>query len=308
MRVRATFVKKTMTSYEKALINPRQFISLTSLSVEQFDILLPIFESKWNYFIEKYNLDGTPRMRKYVPKNEAQLTKVCDKLFFILFYKKTHSLQEVMAFQFDLDVSMANKWIHVLSPLLDKSLEKYTPSSNLKEVDFQVDKEYIIDGSECPIQRDSYHQEEHYSGKKKTHTMKSTVIVSTIGLVVWLSQTFTGKVHDKAMVENLKFESPITLLADLGYKGWKPKNVTLILPHKKPRNTKTEKKYLTQDQKNYNKELSKRRVKVENVLAHIKILRIVKDKNRNYRLGFREKLMKTACSLYNFRKINHKIV
>jgi hypothetical protein len=76
----------------------------------------------------------------------------------------------------------------------------------------------------------------------------------------------------------------------------------LILPHKKPRNTKTEKRQLTQDQKDFNREPSKKRVKVENVLAHIKILRIIKDKNRNSRFGFRENLMKTACGLYNFRQ------
>ena len=297
-----------MTSYEKARTNNRQFNSLTSLSVEQFDILLPIFESKWENFIEKYNLDGTPRMRKYVPKNEAQLTNVWDKLFFILFYKKTNSLQEVMAFQFDLDVSMANKWIHILSPILDKSLEKYAPPSDIQKVDFQPFGEYIIDGTECPIQRDSYNQKEHYSGKKKTHTMKSTLIVSTIGFIVWLGQTFTGKVHDKTMVEDLKFKVSITLLADLGYKGWTPQNVQLILPHKKPRNTKKEKKYLNQEQKDFNQKLSKRRVKVENVLAHVKILRIIKDKNRNYRFGFREKLIKMACSMHNFRKLNPKIV
>lgn len=91
-------------------------------------------------------------------------------------------------------------------------------------------------------------------------------------------------------------------MADLGFQGWKPQNLTLILPHKKPRNTKTEKKELTKDQKDFNKELSKKRVKMENVLAHIKILRIVKDKNRNYRLGFRENLMKTDCGLCNFRQ------
>jgi hypothetical protein len=306
--VRATFVKKAMTSYEKARTKERQFIALTSLTINQFDTLLPIFESKWESFIEKFNLDGTPRQRKYVPKNEEQLTNVWDKLFFILFYKKTNSLQEVVALQFDLDVSMANKWIHILSPILDKALEKFSPSSDLQQVDFQLDEEYIIDGSECPIQRDSYHQQDDYSGKKKTHTMKSTLIVSTLGLIVWLSQSFTGKVHDKTMVEDLEFHAPITLLADLGYKGWKPKNITLILPHKKPRNTKTEKKYLTQEQKDFNKDLSKRRVKVENVLAHVKILRIIKDRNRNYRFGFREKLMKTACSLYNFRKNTPKIV
>jgi DDE superfamily endonuclease/Helix-turn-helix of DDE superfamily endonuclease len=291
-----------MTSYEKARNNPRQFKSLTSLSIEKFDILLPTFESKWESFIEKYNLDGTPRLRKYVPKNEKQLPTVGDKLFFLLFYKKTHSLQEVMAFQFDLDVSMVNKWIHILTPLLNKSLEKYIPKTTIEDIDFQIDEVYIIDGTERPIQRDTYDQETFYSGKKKVHTLKNALIVSTLGLIMWLGETHVGKVHDKPMVKSLKFNTPITLLADLGFKGWKPQNVTLILPHKKPRNTKTEKKDLTQDQKDFNRELSKKRVKVENVLAHIKILRIVKDKNRNYRFGFRENLMKTACGLYNFRQ------
>ena len=50
---------------------------------------------------------------------------------------------------------------------------------------------------------------------------------------------------------------------------------------------------MTQEQKDFKKELYKKRVKVEDVLAHIKILRIVKDKNRNYRFEFRENLIKT---------------
>ena len=62
-------------------------------------------------FIEKYNRDLTPRVRKYVPKNDKQLPTVGDKLFFLLL---THPLQEVMAFigtatRFDLDVLIVNK-------------------------------------------------------------------------------------------------------------------------------------------------------------------------------------------------------
>jgi hypothetical protein len=109
-------------------------------------------------------------------------------------------------------------------------------------------------------------------------------------------------VHDKTMVESLRFHTRVEILADLGFLAWKPSKVNLILPYKKPPNTKNQNKELTQAQKEFNKALSKKRVKVENVLAHVKILRIVKDKNRNYRLGFRENLMKTACGLYNFRK------
>jgi hypothetical protein len=294
--------------YIKARQNERQFKALTSLSLEQFDVLLSIFEFKWEEFIQKFNLDGSPRMRKYVPKNEKQLPTVADKLFFILFYQKTNSLQEVVASYFDLDVSMTNKWIHILSPILDKSLEKYAPKSRMEDVELKKDETYITDGSERPIQRDTYQQEEYYSGKKGTHTMKNALLITTLGLILWLGATHVGKVHDKPMVENLNFHTPIRLLADLGFLGWNPKNVQLVLPHKKPRNTKTQKRELTQEQKDFNKELSKKRVKVENVLAHVKILRIVKDKNRNYRFGFRENLMFSACSLYNFRLKHSKIV
>ena len=138
--------------------------------------------------------------------------------------------------------------------------------------------------------------------------MNNALIISTLGLIVWLSVTHVGRVHDKKMVEKLNINTSIILLADLGFFGWHPKNVNLILPYKKPRNTKTEKRELTQEQKDFNKQLAKKRVKVENVLAHVKVLRIVKDKNRNYRIGFRENLMLTACSMYNFRLKNPKIV
>jgi DDE superfamily endonuclease/Helix-turn-helix of DDE superfamily endonuclease len=301
-------LQKKIMQYLKTRQNERQFKALTSLSLEQFDALLPIFECKWEDFIEKFNLDGTPRMRKYVPKNEKQLPTVADKLFFVLFYQKTNSLQEVVAAHFDLDVSMVNKWIHILSPILDKSLEKYAPKSRIEEVKFEKDETYITDGSERPIQRDTYQQEEFYSGKKGTHTMKNALLITTIGLIVWLGATHIGKTHDKKLVENLHFKTPIKILADLGFLAWNPKNVELILPYKKPRNTKTEKRDLTQEQKDFNLQLSKKRVKVENVLAHVKIFRIVKDRNRNYRFGFRENLMFTACAMYNFRLNYSKIV
>ena len=294
--------------YEKARTNERQFKALTSLTIEQFDLLLPTFEIKWEIFIEKFNLDGTPRVRKYVPKNGEQLPTVAQKLFFILFYKKTNSLQEAMALQFELDVSMVNKWIHVLSPILEKSLEKHIPPSRIELSDFQENETYIVDATERPIQRDTYDQELFYSGKKKMHTLKNILIVSTIGMIVWLGETAAGSSHDKSMVNEIQFKTPISILADLGFLGWKPANVTLTLPHKKPRNSKKVKRELSQEQKDFNTSLARKRVKIENVLAHVKTLRIVKDRSRNYRFGFRENLMKTACGLYNFRKTHLSVV
>lgn len=294
--------------YEKARKNERQFKALTSLTIEQFDLLLPAFGMKWETFIEKFNLDGTPRVKKYVPKNEEQVPTVAHKLFFILFYKKTNSLQEAMALQFEIDVSMVNKWIHILSPILEKSLEKFIPPSRIELSDFQENETYIVDGTERPIQRDTYDQKTFYSGKKKTHTLKNILIISTLGMIIWLGKTAAGSLHDKRMVDEIEFKTPIAMLADLGFLGWKPKNVILTLPHKKPRNSKQVKRTLSQEKKDANSALARKRVKIENVLAHVKTLRIVKDRNRNYRFGFRENLMKTACGLYNFRKTYPKIV
>ena len=98
-------LQKNDMQYTKARQNERQFKSLTSLSVEQFDTLLPIFESKWDDFIEKFNLDGTPRMRKYVPKNEKQLPTVADKLFFILFYLLLTYFKVKISFLTEISVS-----------------------------------------------------------------------------------------------------------------------------------------------------------------------------------------------------------
>lgn len=293
--------------YQKVRQNPRQFQALTSFTLEHFDLLLPIFASKWEDFIEKFNLDGSPRLRKYVPKNQSQLPTIADKLFFILFYQKTNSLQEVVAAYFDVDVSMTNKWIHILSPILEKSLAHYAPKYGAADLVLKEGETYLVDGSERPIQRDTYEQKAFYSGKKGTHTVKNVLLISTIGTILWLSTTYGGRFHDKTIIESLSFHTSIELLADLGFLGWHPKNANLILPHKKPRNTKTENRELTQQQKDFNKQHAQKRVKIENVLAHVKILRIVKDRNRNYRFGFRDSIMKTACSMHNFRIKHSKI-
>ena len=103
-----------------------------------------------------------------------------------------------------------------------------------------------------------------------------------MGFISWLGKTHPSKVHDKAMVDRLTFQTLFTMLADLGFQGWKPKKITLVSPHKKPGNTKKQKKELIMAQKDFNTNLARKRVRIENVLAvHVKVLQIVKDKNRN---------------------------
>lgn len=295
-------------NYQKIRKNPKQFLSITSLEVKKFDELLPLFSAAWEDFIHHFTLDGLPRVRPYVANENEFLPCIEQKLFFILAYKKNGILQEFFAGSFDTTQAICNKWVHILSPILAIALRQYCPEREIEKVDLNEESIYLVDATERAVQRDTYHQEDYYSGKKKKHTIKNMAICTVCGTLLFLSPTVLGKIHDKTLMENYEIKAKNTIFyADLAFLGWNPsENVIVILPHKKPKNTKTEKKYLSQEQKDFNKQHARIRVKIENVFAHIKTMRILKDTIRNYKQGFKDLVMLTASALYNFRN-GHKV-
>jgi hypothetical protein len=186
----------------------------------------------------------------------------------------------------------------VLSPLLTKALKDFVPTRNPLQLEHQLieNQVYIADATERPIQRDTYDQKNFYSGKKKTHTIKNLLLTTSLGLILFLSQTVSGKVHDKKLAEELSIHKLVKILADLGFIGIESINSQWELPHKKPRNQE-----LTKLQKRENKIHSSKRVSVEHTIGHLKTMRIVKDENRNYKFGYRDLIMVNACALHNFR-------
>lgn len=288
-----------MLNYSNIRKSPKQFLSITSVTVEKFDELLPLFRTCWNDYILHYTLDGMERVRPYVASEKEFLPQIEHKLFFILSYEKNASLQEFFAAAFDTDQATCNKFVHILAPVLKTSLSQYAPKRNIEEVNFQEGESYLADARERPIQRDMYNQKPFYSGKKKRHTVKNMAFCSALGAILFLSPTVYGSVHDKRIAQKLNItQKNITLYLDLAYLNWTPnQTIELILPHKKPRNTKTEKRYLTIEQKEFNLKVSKIRVKIENVFAHVKTMRILKDTNRNNKKDFRDLIISTAAAL-----------
>lgn len=157
----------------EVLTNSQKLKALTSYSVEMFNEVLLYFESELENYFEKYTLNGKIRSNKYSPKSN-QLPATSDKLFFILYYLKNNPTQEAMAFTFDLSQDMCNKWIHLFSEILNKALIEFKPESNPHRVSNQLSENetYTIDGTERLIQRDTYVQEEFYSGKKSPYGKK----------------------------------------------------------------------------------------------------------------------------------------
>src|SRR5215469_14947081 len=98
---------------------PLEFLDLTSLTLDEFQQLVPPFEAAFQAHMAAWRLDGKPRTaRQFSVYQNCPLPTPEDRLLFILAYVKTYSLQVVQGRLFGMGQSKANQWIHVLLPVL----------------------------------------------------------------------------------------------------------------------------------------------------------------------------------------------
>ena len=98
---------------------PAEFLDLTSLTLDEFQQLVPPFEAALQAHMASWRLDGKPRTaRRFTVYKNCPLPTPEDRLFFILTYLKTYALQVVQGRLFGMGQSKANQWIHVLLPAL----------------------------------------------------------------------------------------------------------------------------------------------------------------------------------------------
>src|SRR5881628_847064 len=98
---------------------PTEFLDLTSLTLDEFQQLVPPFEVAFQAHMAAWRLDGKPRTaRRFSVYQNCPLPTPEDRLLFILAYVKTYSLQVVQGRLFGMGQSKANQWIHVLLPVL----------------------------------------------------------------------------------------------------------------------------------------------------------------------------------------------
>jgi hypothetical protein len=98
---------------------PTEFLDLTSLTLDEFQQLVPPFEVAFHAHLAAWRLDGKPRTaRRFTVYKNCPLPTPEDRLFFILSYLKTYALQVVQGRLFGMGQSKAKQWIHVLLPAL----------------------------------------------------------------------------------------------------------------------------------------------------------------------------------------------
>ena len=98
---------------------PTEFLDCTSLTLDEFQQLVPPFEAAFHARMAAWRMDGQPRTaRRFTVYKNCPLPTPEDRLLFMLVYLKTYALQVVQGRLFGMVQGKANQWIHVLLPAL----------------------------------------------------------------------------------------------------------------------------------------------------------------------------------------------
>ena len=296
----------------------RQFSALTGLPRTVFDKLLTVFSECYHAMIQaNYEQHQAKRKRKPGAGQKGRLNTVEKKLFFILYYLKTYPTFDVMGYHFELDRSKAWTNVHRLCPVLLKALDRrqVLPKRQFTSVEelqaaFAGLTELFIDATERPHRRpqDARAQKEKFSGKKRQHSVKNTVIATATRLILFLGYTVFGSKHDYGLFKtefspDLSWFETFALWVDWGYLGIRSdyEALEIHIPYKKPRKSKAHPiTALTDDQKAENRRLSQVRVVVEHAICGLKRFTILVAKFRNRRDDFVDEVVLAAAGLHNF--------
>jgi hypothetical protein len=283
-----------MIIYENLAARPSAFASLCGHTLADFEALYQDFAA----FYARDRKDsltraGKPRRRAAgggTPFTHDGRTRLLMALVFL----RVYPTYEVLGFFFSLH--KANALRGVIDVLA--TLEAHTvfvcerPAEDRKKLrsvqavmDAFPDVRLVIDAKEQRIQRPggsdeegNSHQKPFYSGKKKTHTLKTQVAVAPDGSFQSVGKSVPGSVHDLTLLRqsDLLHRLPKTegVMMDKGYDGLQTfdptqpgKNGPLHpyhLPYKARRGHP-----LTDEQKAFNAHLSKYRIVVEHSLAQM---------------------------------------
>jgi hypothetical protein len=112
-----------MLRYRDLPTHTTDVLDLTSLTVDEFTPLVPMFEAAFLDYMVDWTLHGRRRQaRRYTTYKNCPLPTPEDRLLFILVYLKQNPTQLLHGRLFGMRQSKATQWIHVLLPVLRNTL------------------------------------------------------------------------------------------------------------------------------------------------------------------------------------------
>jgi hypothetical protein len=278
--------------------------ALTGISTKEFQALLPVFEQAVK---EDARQRSKATKRRFGGGAKGKLRTTEHQLFFILTYIKTYPTFDFLGFIWNLHRSRAHRNTIKLTKSLEKALGRkiVMPVQQITNMEgflqkFPEAKDLFVDGVERPVQRpkDKKKQNRLYSGKKKRHMKKSVIAVTEQRKILLVTQTKSGRRHDKRLVDKLslfeRIPESVALWVDTGFQGVKRQHTNTLIPKKASRGIP-----LTYMEKEENKTISSFRVVVEHAIAGIKRFKAYADIWRNKIVGLEDRIMRITCGLWN---------
>ena len=156
---------------------------------------------------------------------------------------------------------------------------------------------------QIPRPEDKDRRKINYSGKKKRHTVKNQLVVNNQGYILHKANHKKGRRHDYNIYKKNHPVTPpqVVNVFDLGYLGVEkdfPEQGP-ALPYKKKKNQDE----LPEEEKEYNKIHSKKRIVIEHTICRLKKYRIQSDTFRN-KLRKDHKISDIVAGLINYRIMN----
>jgi hypothetical protein len=163
----------------------------------------------------------------------------------------------------------------------------------------------FMDSTEQQIPRpiDKNRRKMYYSGKKKRHTIKNQLMVNNRGYFLHKARKKKGRKHDYDVYKRDRPVTPkqVINVVDLGYLGVEkdyPEQLSALLCKKK-RNQHE----LSQEEKEYNKIHSTKRIVVEHTICRMKKYKIMSDIFRN-KLRKYNIISDVVAGLVNYKIMN----
>ena len=218
-----------------------------------------------------------------------------------LFRSRLSIPQEALATMFGVDQATVSRYLPLMTRLLgeidtaprkisEAAQKARTLEESKKIIPGRRGGELMVDGTHNRVRRsaDKERRKKTYSGKKKAHTYNTNIVINKRRVIVAISKTVPGSVHDKTLLNedppNLGIitarmgqkdvpekEKP-DVLTDKGYQGTREEYPGWHIRHPYKKKPGADKKTggLTKKQRAYNKRVNSSRVAIEHVIGNLK--------------------------------------
>jgi hypothetical protein len=305
-----------LLSYNRLSTKPLLFKSFTGLTIQEFDVIYKneISRKYYKHEIQRLSNKKYNRKRKFGARGRHFKLDVKNRFLMLLVYYRLYITYTLaVGFLFDLDQSNVCRDIQKIESLIRKCVpipqKTYNITKRLKTPE-EVEEYFpgFIAFTDCteqqiPRPKDKRRRKAYYLGKKKRHTVKNQLVVNNQGYIIHKANHKKGRRHDYDIYKKNHPIMPKDVLNvyDLGYLDVKtdfPEQLS-ALPYKKKRNNK-----ISQEEKEYNKIHSTKRIVIEHTICRLKKYRIQSDIFRN-KLRKYDKVSDIVVGLINYRILNH---